>query len=527
MCPTFYALPPRRSSFDSDRCFGPCGSASSGARTIASTGSHESSASVSRGISLLLPRPTKRDSSSLNVPGSQQRARTREVSREHPHRWVRTAVGVGGNIHATNRTRKVARCNAAASESQRKGWISWRAIEAHPILGTMNINELLDHDASLPDLPEDIAGHFWVAPGQGQRACAPCVGNAALEWMFDDRHGERCSLCLGEASWGVPVDGLLEYVYRALHREYADPANESLPIDPDTNEYFMVDVFSTEELLYELGESFANDALPELLADAVDHDWVSVDGVADSVEQRMIGSWNTFEQRIQTGPRFLFAADQASFGEASFAQFQDFLQTMAAHLQSQLVRQQPAGLSLFRSRPDSEAFDTAEDLGSPPPGKTGPQRLSAAGVQCFYASEDLPTATAESRPKPGEVISVGEWRTTKPLVVIDFAADWVDPSIFDRHAGSTRHFDRFMRAFSHEISKPADMTGVPSNDYLATQVIAEFFRYKLSTAHQQGVDAIRYRSSLTDITANWCVFGAANLGAEPAVELVRSASEQS
>ena len=207
-------------------------------------------------------------------------------------------------------------------------------------------------------------------------------------------------------------------------------------------------------------------------------------------------------------------------GEESAQSLFRFLDEFAAEVGLGFVKICEAGLALYRARAAMKVLRSAKKLGSPPPKHTRPQRMSAAGVSCFYAAEDRSTAEAEVSASAPEQVSVGRWVTIRPLRYADFATEPELPSLFDYPVSKNRPYVLFLREFVERISQIADPKIGDANSYLATQVLAEYLRFGMPVAGGHGLDAVRYRSTAPGGGVNWVIFGRPDRTDPPAVELV-------
>jgi hypothetical protein len=261
--------------------------------------------------------------------------------------------------------------------------------------------------------------------------------------------------------------------------------------------------------------------LAELFAVEVHHDWYEVDSEVGTLDQRQLWSWDSFERRLLAGPRFRFSRTEANYGEFSSDEIFSYLATVAAQLQTQFVKCSDSPLLLYRARCGGAGrYTSADELGSPSDAQAKPQRLSAAGVACFYAAEDATTALLEVRAESDETVALGEWAVRKPLVYADFMHDLALPSLFDPVGAKNRRHEQFLRDFVTRISRPKDLVIGDANSYLATQVLSEFLRYELPTPWKTGVDAVRFPSSIHPGGVNWVIFGRPDRGPAPVVTLV-------
>ena len=373
----------------------------------------------------------------------------------------------------------------------------------------------------LPELPLAFEHGFAAVAGEGL-VCGGCASDLSVRLVVCDVGDEAvCGFCGGTTGPFAEVADLFEYVYRCLLQEYGDPWLHGIIWDKEDGGWAGIQSLDTYDVLAEadcpLGDG---GALADAFAGFIEHDWYRIDSEAGLPEHRRISGWDSFERRLLTGPRFLFSSTDAEWGEDSAEAVFKYLAALAAQIQAGFVKRHEPGLDLFRARSHKErVFTTADELGSPPAAKTVPQRMSAAGVSCFYASEDAETATAEIRRRDDDRVSIGCWATTAPLVYVDFVTRPAMPSLLDYPASKQRTYISFLHDFVERIQRSASEELGDANSYLATQVLAEYLRYSLPTSHRRGVDAVRYPSSIHPDGVNWVIFGRPDCEPTPRVNL--------
>lgn len=358
-------------------------------------------------------------------------------------------------------------------------------------------------------LPEDAAGHTWTPSGRDGYLCLDCLSNDVIHrsGRIADANRGVCVFCNRESSGGArSVHDVIEFIYCSLRTEYDDESETDIHVPYDVRELFNAGAMSTSELLGELGEDLGEDLLAQL-EESINHWWVAPDGLHPAPWERMTYSWRHFADTVRNGPRLLRRDNVSDSHDAhTLEDILHHLDVTASHLQTKLVhRVEPGEVILYRAR-NEPGLTGADDLGSPPPRFCGPQRMSAAGVSCFYAAEDEPTALAEIG-SPPERTSVGKWETTKPMVVFDINQRIEVPSIFDYIGRPQRSYARFLNSFRNALIEPGNHDLGEANSYLPTQIFAEHLRYYLNTSQGQGVDAVRYPSEKTPDGTNWCIFG--------------------
>jgi hypothetical protein len=126
------------------------------------------------------------------------------------------------------------------------------------------------------------------------------------------------------------------------------------------------------------------------------------------------------------------------------------------------------------NREDSRGWG-ATDLGTNTPQRaTTATRMSPAGIPHFYGAENTDTALAEvSRTDTSEFFTVGQFRTTAPITVLDLTRVPPVPSIFDPELGQRQGEIEFLNDLVEELRQPVD-EGRGIIDYVPTQVFCEY-----------------------------------------------------
>jgi hypothetical protein len=116
-------------------------------------------------------------------------------------------------------------------------------------------------------------------------------------------------------------------------------------------------------------------------------------------------------------------------------------------------------------------------------------RVNPKGIPCLYLATNGHAAMAEVKPWIGSYVSLGQFRTTQPLKVVDLSKDFGPP---DWEPGQelpapSREKDVW-GAMAWAFSEPVSSSELTA-DYAPTQILAEFFK-------SNGCDGIVYRSFL-------------------------------
>ncbi|WP_423915660.1 RES domain-containing protein [Candidatus Poriferisodalis sp.] len=376
-------------------------------------------------------------------------------------------------------------------------------------------------DWPLGHAPEEKYESFG---GSGELVCSQCVIDPAVRDEVFNIHEEAvCGYCRGTLGPFAEDTVVFEYVYRCLGQEYGDRWHGPLFYDKEEDRHFGIKKRETWEVLNEEDSPFADgSALEQEFEALIQHDWYRLDSQVGEYHERLIWGWESFQKRLIDGPRFLFSLSEAEMGEASARSLFRFLGEFAAEVESGFVKTCEPGQVLYRARAAKKILTSAKKLGSPPPKHTGPQRMSASGVSCFYAAEDPATAKKEVPVKKKEQLSLGEWVTKRPLTYVDFVDEPELPSLFDYPRSQQRPYIFFLREFVRRISQPADPKIGDANAYLATQVLAEHLRFGMTVADRHGIEAVRYPSTARRGGVNWMIFGRPDRTKPRSVKLVSS-----
>lgn len=122
-------------------------------------------------------------------------------------------------------------------------------------------------------------------------------------------------------------------------------------------------------------------------------------------------------------------------------------------------------------------------------GQASEGRVNPQGIPCLYLATDKETAMAEVRPWLRSRISVGQFKTARPLDLIDCSKH---PSgAYAHYVGepdeeTTAVWASIDSAFSRPVARSDK-----SLDYVPTQILAALFK-------NNGFDGVLYKSALTD-----------------------------
>lgn len=128
-------------------------------------------------------------------------------------------------------------------------------------------------------------------------------------------------------------------------------------------------------------------------------------------------------------------------------------------------------------------------------------RINPKGIPCLYLAIERDTALSEVRPWIGSLISVGQFKTSRNLVLIDCSVKHAEGLIHhlrtrehtteEKEAGVWAQIDG---AFAAPVNPSDDLAA-----YVPTQIIGEFFK-------NDGYDGIVYKSAFGEEGYNVTLF---------------------
>jgi hypothetical protein len=105
-------------------------------------------------------------------------------------------------------------------------------------------------------------------------------------------------------------------------------------------------------------------------------------------------------------------------------------------------------------------------------------RANAKGIRCLYLATSVNNAIAEVRPWIGSFVSVGEFRLTRTVQLVDCT--------LEQGVDAKQPWPNINHAFSLPVTESDDVA-----DYASTQILAEQFR-------DAGFDGVMYTSQFDD-----------------------------
>lgn len=311
--------------------------------------------------------------------------------------------------------------------------------------------------------------------------CVDCLYDEGLKLFALQRcppSGHDCSYC-GGASKSIPVSKVQSHVlayFSCVFIEEVMPRNDGEWLLPGKSGKECLE----EMLLHAVCDDLYTD-LEENVVDALycERDWQSL-----PISDQWKGQWKEFSThvRYQDG-RFGFDEGvinrERSHDERHPLDF--FNAISVALLRTDGLSLLPVGTIIHRVR-EGHGFElTFDHLTCPPDRFAATNRFSPQGVSRFYGATSLATACLEIKVPSGTPVSAGEFKTRRPLALIDFTAVRFPKGKFDPSWIGNYHIAEFLNGFLVEIRKDAK-GDMPDTTYLPTQALCDFFS-KSGAAH--------------------------------------------
>ncbi|HEY6872834.1 MAG TPA: RES domain-containing protein [Geobacteraceae bacterium] len=195
-----------------------------------------------------------------------------------------------------------------------------------------------------------------------------------------------------------------------------------------------------------------------------------------------VEKWTSFRDEIMWKNRFFFRHELDL--DRLKALFDSYLETDASEFANKVYR--------ARIQPDNSAIPL-DKMGRPPAAYAKNGRANPVGIPYLYAASTVETAIAETRPHPGDLLSVAQFRVTAPLRLLNLMhpRKTISPFEVDERELSTLRLDlAFLCHLESELSKPI-LPRVADLEYLPTQYLCEFIK-------NCGYDGVVFKSSISN-----------------------------
>ena len=333
--------------------------------------------------------------------------------------------------------------------------------------------------------------------------CDKCVSDQILARLVAaNLESASCSYCNAHSHEMIvaPFATVMAHIYHTVLHYYADASDVGAPWEgggwvlPDVEPIEILEKLETE-----WGDAFQEDILRCL--GRSENYWIAHSGHDWSLEnptKALASGWQAFVDTVRHKTRYLFLSepvDEWDMGrpdEIPVAAVLDTLGNLVTNLN--LITRLDCGTVCYRARDGH--YKEFLDVSVPPKDQAGAGRMSPVGIPYLYVALERETARREIKPEKQEGYTLATLKTTKPLSLLNLADLPALPSIFDFEKYSERHHLQFLYNFREEICQPVMQDEKEHLEYIPTQIISEFFRYRF-TYQGEKLDGILFNSSLT------------------------------
>ncbi|SNC74477.1 RES domain-containing protein [Marinobacter sp. es.048] len=365
------------------------------------------------------------------------------------------------------------------------------------------------------------AKHDWIEDQErgwsilGTFVCSDCVGDEFLaEVVNTNACATECSYCgiSTTSAIAAPFEEIMVHVSSAFFQHFAEPATAGLPRDSGdwVGENLIID---TEDALLSFGWPCNDDLFQDVCGSFVNDDWVQCANghwLGSHEHERRHYAWSAFVEKTKHRTRYFFSdSNDTDFIAEDEYPPQQILRIIGQDIENfDLLKEIPADTQLFRVRERSsdQSFETLEQMGPPPPTLASAGRMNPPGISYGYFAMERSTAVFEVVGAPPTGVSIGTFRTVRPLLAVDFTFIPQPPSIFDTDNKLTRDALIFMSEFVASISDPVAKDGKQHIEYVPSQIVSEYLGQILKTSRGRVIDAVIYQSTLNPDGINVVVF---------------------
>lgn len=305
--------------------------------------------------------------------------------------------------------------------------------------------------------------------------CAQCFGDSFLDQHIPkiSKHSGVCDYCNATSTALIKPEALLDYFQSVCSIYSEDDSSDAKTLvtwfQDDWQIFCTLDPVKAQALLGEIlndGEIVRKKYRP-----------LGVQGLS------AVQKWSTFRDEIMWKNRFFFRHELDL--ERMKSLFDNYLATDASEFSERLYR--------ARIQVDDVGYDFSK-MACPPPKSTKNGRANPVGIPYLYAASTPETAIAETRPHPGDQLTVAQFRITQSLRLLNLLHPRKTISPFalvdEEDLPALRYDLAFLCHLESELAKPI-LPRVADLEYLPTQYLCEFIK-------NCGYDGVVFKSSISN-----------------------------
>ena len=305
--------------------------------------------------------------------------------------------------------------------------------------------------------------------------CSDCAGKSLGTYI--SRHGDKgvCRFCGKEKNKVLPCDEIENFISDAWQFYYENADEAEVPAFEVLPTYDIEDILEDKEELEleDTNELF----LEQLRSDFSERQWFRIGENEVQGSNEMLYSWKQFCEIVKHKWRYTFPFVKDIYYYSVMFSSKNILKIVSELLDSQnCISKISPDVPIYRGRNfknKKEVLLTAKDIGTPTAENAKQaNRFSPEGIPMFYGC--LNSSTVKYEIGDGEYLFIGEFHTSKDIVVLDLTALPNTPSLYDDEKNMFISGIDFLREFAYAVSE-----NVSSNeklDYVPTQIFTEYIR---------------------------------------------------
>jgi len=225
--------------------------------------------------------------------------------------------------------------------------------------------------------------------------------------------------------------------------------------------------------------------------------------------------WDRFKEQVLNKTRYLFlnepdeSADAGRPDHIPIAMMLDTLGIICTETNLVKIKKEDSLFYRVRVTKDKSKFTEFEEMGVPPASVANAGRMNPAGISYFYTALNEETAKKEVLTEDIPYC-LATFQNKKELRLIDFVNLPPMPSIFDIEKDDKRNNLLFLKELKDDLIKPVSKDGMEHVEYVPTQIISEYFRYRFLDYGGTHVDGFIYPSVKNSGGINIVIFDSDN-----------------
>lgn len=346
------------------------------------------------------------------------------------------------------------------------------------------------------EMAEELYQH-GLSSGPDNNVCKNHFSDKTVKRFISENGSKiRCDYCK-KGDLSVDLETLMKFLLQTVRYYYKDPVDFAY-FESSEGGYLIEHTDAWEILQDCFGLDIDDQVLFDDMADWIDYSRTYADEKAMYGEghYHLPDTWDYFCYLVKHKVRYMFPnirddTDRLSRRPA------DILDKLKAIVNRyNLVKPLADGHQFWRCRQHSntEEISHPSQICSPKAEFCiNANRMSPAGVSMFYGAFEKVAALKETLDPSwkNSCVTTAKFELKKGIHVLDLSQIPALPSIFDINKRKRYANILFLRKFVTDLTKPIKRDGKVHIEYVPTQIVTEFFRYRL----QKRIDGIIYPSS--------------------------------